>query len=423
MKKKHLLGLVIWAIIYFILNIYNVTGLLIVMPAVLFITAIKKPILAISMWLITLPIGDYAYQNIFHLNRGLLLIALTLKLAFSKKVLINAKIVGFTVVIFFVSMINLGINNSFIIFSEYLYLYNSLGLFFLIIHFSFKAENNFGEYLFIGLILGAVTIVLTVLFQFDTSMLYGRLSFNESIRRLSNGLALPTLILYMNILTPNKLQIRKLNKAWAVAILIIFSIFLILTDSRGVVMPLAISGIFYTMSNLSTKSLKNIFKGVVPVVIGTMLAFAYFDFSSKFRLRLIDFDSNNRLEIWRGSIGSFLNESVPRLFFGGGLGSFENYAMTGYGGATYSHSVFIDSLVAFGIIGFVLLICLVGYLFLVALKARNNVALSILLFTVLTFSTHGNLQHNLFWFNLALIVILLKSPMRNNKYLGSNPVM
>lgn len=414
MEKRHLLGLVVWAIIYFILNMYNITGLLIVIPVVLFVVAIKNPFLAISMWLITLPLGDYAYQNLFHLNRGLLLIGLFVKFSFSKNVLVNKKLGLIMLVFLFLSLLNLGLNYNDIVLSEYFFLYNSFGIFFFIVHFYLKTENDLVDYLFMGLIIGAVTIAGAVLLQFDTSMLYGRLSFNQSIRSLSNALALPVLILYMSILNPNNLHIKNLNRVWSISFFMIFSLFLILTDSRGVIMPLILSGFIYTLLSLNLRVIKNMFKWLIPTSIGIVFAFGYFDFSSRFRLRVIDFDSNHRFEIWGNSIGAFFNESIPSIFWGGGLGSFEKYSMTGYGVSTYAHSVFLDGLVSFGIIAFIILTSIIAYLLIISLKTRNNVALSILIFTVLTFMTHGNFQHNLFWFNLALIVALLKNPIKYN---------
>ncbi|NLK11031.1 MAG: hypothetical protein GX317_08805, partial [Staphylococcus equorum] len=409
MEKRHLLALAIWAIIYFTLNIYNVTGLLFVIPIVLFIVAIRNPILAISMWLITLPLGEYAFQNLFHLNRGLLLIGLLIRLIFSKRAVINKKLALFIVIFLFLSIVNLWINNDSVILGEYFFLYNSLGLFFFIIHFYVKSNNKSVDYLLMGLIIGAVTIAGAVLMQFDSSMLYGRLSFNQSIRGLANGLALPVLILYMNILNPNHLNIKNLNRVWSISFFMLFSLFLILTDSRGAIMPLFLSGFIYTVLSLNLRVIKNIFKWLIPTVIGVIYAFVYFDFSSRFRLRLIDFDSNHRFEIWGNSIGVFFNENLPNIIFGGGLGSFERYSMTGYGVGTYAHSVFLDGLVSFGIMGFTTLVFLIGYLFMISLKSKNTVALSVLIFTVLTFSTHGNLQHNLFWVYTALIYILCDS--------------
>ncbi|WP_271400418.1 O-antigen ligase family protein [Salinicoccus roseus] len=408
MNKSHLKIILFFALAYLTTNFIGLTNILYIFPLIILFSAMKSPILGISLWIITLPLGTFADDSIYHLNLGFLNIGLFIKLFFIKRARVKGALIFFAFSFILTMFLSILINDSFII-SNYFLTINSFGMFFLTTIFLINyKDKNIIDYIVLSFTIAAITMVVFIFRDFNSMIMYDRLAFGGNVRKLANALGLPILLLSAYIINNNKANIKILNKRIASILLIIFTTLLVLSASRGVIFSVSIAIIIYFLLSLNSKRLlKNTFLYALPGTVILLMVFQNIDFGFQFQLdRILELTSNNRSLIWSSTIKEFFNSNLFIILFGSGFGNFRLIAMDAYGVNTYAHSVFFDTLVSLGIVGFVILISFFILMVTKCIKTGNKLAFMILIYTILSFATHGQVHNVLFWLNVAIIYSL-----------------
>lgn len=242
----------------------------------------------------------------------------------------------------------------------------------------------------------------------------GRLALGEHVRKLAN-IATPAIIILFNelILISSKKRGTILNNRFSrptiIVLLIISTLLLLGTVSRGAYLAAAISLLVIFLSNffwsqqhsLSKTKMIFILAATIPFIVWG-INFVTDNISGNYMQRVsIDrWADNARLEIWESAL---IQLSGQEYFWGTGFGSFRELArMSGID--HYAHSVFIDSLISMGILGFTLIITLLIFFMVNCVKKKNSYALGLLIMTILLYLTHGNVSGSMdFWALLGII--------------------
>lgn len=260
-----------------------------------------------------------------------------------------------------------------------------------------------------------------MIFSIMTTSRGYRFSLFTNVRSISNILGISiifgSLYLYRKMISNDSEVKFKLSNAQNISIItyiFIMSVFLLFTVSRGVVLAVVITLFiffaFVVIPNFSIKTLKKVllYSGILAIFIYVLSLLPIFNIIGWDTIILRfsqNLSENVRLEFWFYALKK-LAES--HLLFGIGLANFENFILEG-GYSFYSHSVFIDLIVSTGLVGFVSIAILSLKLFVDIIRERNLPSFSILIFTLISFSTHGTVFSKFFWLSMALIIGYPKS--------------
>lgn len=239
-----------------------------------------------------------------------------------------------------------------------------------------------------------------------------RITIDGNVRVLSNAIGL-SMVFAFAVLLGDRVTERlpedsgKKLKTLAAVGTVFFGLILITTVSRGAILAVGLSA--FSMIFLKFISVKNkkesIKKGLYSIpVIGIFIVAVNFierHFTSGHlarRLNLEMFD-NIRFEIW----GAALNQLSPlQWLIGTGPDNFRQLANQG-GYDYYAHSVFVDTLVSFGVIGLGLLALVLAVCLLNHILHKNILAVGTTVYLFLSFATHGSLNSKFFWLTLAVV--------------------
>lgn len=406
MNKSHFKIMVTFALTYLIANMFALNNVLYIFSFIIFVAGIKSPVLGFSLWLISLPLGTYTNNLIFHMNLGLLNIALLFKLT-SMKIRFSRNLLLF-IFSFIMSMLLSILVNSDINASSYLLTLNSFGMFTLVaLLLSSQKNENLIDYIVLSLTIAAITMAIFIFRDFDSMIRYNRLAFGDNVRSLANSLGLPILLLSAFIIDETQINISILNKRVAFLMLTVFTGLLILSASRGVIFSLVIALSFYVLTNFNVKILKSLILWFIPSGIIVYFILSNHDLISKFSIdRILVFTSNNRTLIWSSTLRGFLDNIFFRILFGTGVENFSSIATHYYGKTVYAHSVFFDTLVSLGVTGFVILVLFLISIGMNCIQSRSKLTTLILIYTVVSFLGHGTVHHVVFWINITIVYTL-----------------
>lgn len=249
---------------------------------------------------------------------------------------------------------------------------------------------------------------------------YKRLALGDSIRDLANILGLGFVLL--SIFYFSKIEIKdkiiasqfRLFRRFRWPIIIILTVGLVTTISRGAILAVAISMSFYLsiilFRNFRKIRLKWFLRTGITVSIVIIGAVYFMDnifeavnfnsdvLFSRFSDEEVEGGTGIRQKIWMAGISGL--EGLE-LLYGHGYSSFRMLASkNGYD--YYSHSPFVDTLVTTGILGLMVLLSLFYSVFRNAIKHRSVILGTLLIYLCLNYLTHGSMRSMGFWLVLGL---------------------
>lgn len=270
------------------------------------------------------------------------------------------------------------------------------------------SENEFKTYVFFKFLI----ILFILIYQFKTntiSFYWGRLALNGNVRELANAIAIPTFVFGISLLEDKQ---RILRKIVSLSFFGICLFVLLATSSRGVLFSTFIAIIlFYLMTNS-----KLTFKKVITMTFVFILVFYIINYISSldiFKVDRILVDEtgglNGRTTIWAQYL-KYQFSSIKTALFGFGPGDVRRLRISSF----YSHSLFLDWLFSFGILGFVYIILFLWRLFVKLLSTKNKFYISLLILALFLFSTHGIITDTLFYILIGSSFWAIKNNEKNN---------
>ena len=243
----------------------------------------------------------------------------------------------------------------------------------------------------------------------NIKLMYGRLSINDSIRDLANAVSVPLYLLFISLIKSIE---EKKKKNLIMYIGIIFGTFVLLaTLSRGAIIAI-IAGliVMFFMSKIPTQ--KKISYSIIIVSIAAIII-GYLSTNDLIRTERLFNNSNGlngREEIWLTYLNE-LNRDTPTLLFGFGPGDVTRLNIND----AYTHSLILDILFSYGIIGFIFFIILLLGIIWKAFKSKNATAMGIIVFALLTYSTHGVSTASAFYIMLGIAVQMFQNKKKKEK--------
>lgn len=271
-------------------------------------------------------------------------------------------------------------------------------------------------------------ILATLTSYFLSGGEFRRLALGESVRQLSNIIGLGIILLialyYIKKKPKNNLyviyQYKIINKL-KVLFIIVFIFGLISTMSRGVIASVS-SSIFVLIAftffkNIKQFNMQAIAKGSLFLGLLFSIGLYYGDtllnrlnvrtdvLSERLSGEEIEGGTAVRMKIWQAGISGL---EGPEIIYGHGMSSFKMLAnQKGYN--YYSHSVFVDTLVSTGVLGIITIIVMYLALFKRMLWYKDIVILSLILFSIINYVTHGSITSGGYWYAIAMCIGLLES--------------
>lgn len=262
----------------------------------------------------------------------------------------------------------------------------------------------------------------TIIPYLHSEMKFGRLALGDSIRQLSNSVGMALILLLVLYFFQKqfinssivKLQ-SKIVKRLRVPISIILVIGLTATMSRGVIFALGLGFVLllgsYIYKNIKKRNLKPVlfvvalffFIGFVFVNYGVLFLSDIGIESEKLIGRLsdtaIEDGTGIRQQIWKAG---FAGLEGWQVLYGHGISSFKMLAsQNGYD--YYAHSVFVDTLVTTGFLGFSVLMLLLIKIAYKIIHSSDYTLLALFVFLIFGYITHGTIFSTQFWFLLSVI--------------------
>ena len=418
MKIQKSLFINLVSIINPIVFIFSQNTNLIIVLNIIFILlfALFYPILLIPSFILLFP---YTYM-VSNLYAGILLIIIV-SFSFFRNLNSNTRnklqnlflILG--VILFVLFSYFVGFNPSFetlvllifvILYFHYYYLYlikygynSTLKLFFV-------TANSFILYIVIQSFLDA-----------GLFSLYSRLNFNDNVKILAEYIVIPLFFLTIHFLQKKKNNFLSSKHITYIIYYLALLFILILTISRGTIIAYFISILTFIISEiifnrrLSTNTY--IFISVI-----TILLFIGSSLISQTNLASLFVNNtqglNGRTDIWLAYLRRFFEFDGVYLLFGIGPGDIRRIAIFESFGRYYSHSLFFDGFISFGILGAFIILIFIFSPFFYALIKRNTLVISMLFLTILLFLTHGAITYRLFY---VLMAINYYFSFSNTKYI------
>lgn len=248
-----------------------------------------------------------------------------------------------------------------------------------------------------------------------------RISINGNVRVLSNSLGLSLVFLSGLLIDRTTVKLAQDNKKknFIIGTLIfLYTAILFATVSRGVLVAVIIPVLgmstlrLVNLKEMPKLSLKKIFIGLVTLISSFYLVrvidsiVTNGQIARRFNLDMFD---NVRFNIWRAT---FEQISWLDWLVGTGFGNFRDLALqAGYD--FYSHSVFVDILISFGIGVLLLLIIFISIALVHFFMKKEVMALGITIYTITSYFTHGSISSKYFWLTFAIVIGLYLNSKRD----------
>lgn len=260
-----------------------------------------------------------------------------------------------------------------------------------------------------------------------------RMALGDNIRELANIVGLGIILLITFYFFKGKTvrdavtesQYKLFSKVkWLILIVLIGG--LISTMSRGVVFAVCLSfgilAIASIVKNIITRNAPLIFRGMIVLVGVLGLGILYGEvfltninintelLAERFSGESVEGGTGIRQEIWKAGISGL---EGWQILYGHGLSSFKMLA-TQNGYNYYAHSVFVDTLVTTGILGAGILLLLLVYIIKNIFWLKDYHTLSIFVYMIFAYISHGTMFSQGFWFLMSICVGLVESKRIKN---------
>ncbi len=265
-----------------------------------------------------------------------------------------------------------------------------------------------------SLFVAGIAMILFTLRQIisgDATYLWGtRLTFEESVRTLANAIAFSIYFAFCKLAITKDENSTLKSKILYLAIFIVGAYVLLMTYSRGVLLSVGLAcviAILFTLKKISIKHVVGIAALVIFVVywIGTL----------EIDKTLMGNDvsgGSGRFALWEYFTKDMFQGGFMRAVFGYGPGEFTRISQNSPFTGLYAHSLFMDALFSFGLLGFIYLISLVVKTAKKALTTKNAYVIGLTALTVLMYISHGNSLNYQFYLMLGLC-FALATPKEN----------
>lgn len=242
---------------------------------------------------------------------------------------------------------------------------------------------------------------------------YGRLNFFGDIKPITFAAFIPLLLLICSKMEGKRCFENINSKLLDYALIAIYSVVIILTAARGMIfagiIAISIEVIF------TRRKTRAIWK-ILPVGLFLIAFILATTDSSTFRVwRIFDFSSsefdnlNGRTRIWSEYFRMYGGSNIIKQLFGFGPGNGGRLISSGY----YTHSTFLDFLISYGIIGFLMMIYYEIKALIRLIKSKDLVLLVVMVFSIIAEATHGS-SANFALFTLQAFLMLCVFSLSNN---------
>lgn len=235
---------------------------------------------------------------------------------------------------------------------------------------------------------GILMLIVVSLQILDGSVIWlwgRRLTYNGSVRTLSSTLAFACVFFFISFIREKEHFFKKIIYAF---VSLLFTVFIILTYSRGVLIALILTFFVFLFYNnrrmrlLSKISLIIVFAVLLLVINGIGL-----DYEMMFN----DINTGSgRFEIWLFYFQRMVEGGFLRLLLGFGPGNLTRIVSGTAFESYYSHSVFFDYLFSYGVLGLFIPVYFVISFIITNKTNKNGIALSVFLLTITMYFSHGN---------------------------------
>jgi len=365
----------------------------------------------LSMYFMFSPFEDILVTNIGTISKGLAVLTvffiLLFMLSFNQKVNIASKHFVFSMLFLIITWIS-------ILFSKYVtqsismaITYSSLIGLYLFISFVPFSSNN------IKMLKKAIE--LSGIFVFFYMILSGGIDFSRfSLSSNNDPNNLAAFMLAPIFVSLNNIFEEKKNSLSIISF-ILSMVILLLTGSRGAFLSLILG--FVTWLFLNIKKIRQIVF-FIPVVILIVVILGSLESVQNIIYRVINIESyiyditlyGSRIHIWT----IVLNDLIPNMsIWGYGVGN-SSFELIPYFGYAYGiHNTYLNSLIEFGVIGFIVFLAFIGNILKDSFKFSKNsllIGLLVSIFVVIFFL--DSLPKKYFW-NVLFIMLIINNKERN----------
>lgn len=285
---------------------------------------------------------------------------------------------------------------------------------------AFSGNDNKSKFLSFSLFVGGIMVLFIVYAALKNGTAYamddtsGRLSFGDNVRTLANAIAFTIYFSIFKIIEAiNKGQLLK--KSYWFIFAAIGLVILMLTVSRGVIFSVAAAFLYLYLANIRPLNFKKAILMIALVVAGIYFI-GTIDFDRDYMTNKIT-TMTGRDVIWGFYIGKLFEGGLPTILFGFGPGSVKRIAVGTAVADAYAHSLFLDYLFCFGILGFIFIALLVLKIGKRLWINKDVYAIGLYIMSVLMFIPSGSANTPLFYylFGLCMSRLLQNKSTEDNR--------
>lgn len=240
---------------------------------------------------------------------------------------------------------------------------------------------------------------------FEDSIVFGRLTFGENVKRLTFICAIPlsfSIYSYIGRLSVFENLNSTIYKLIQLFVTLILIVAVFMTLARGVFLALGIGVIVLLM--FSKNKTKTYFFFLIAALIVFYIS-QYISSLDMFRVeRLMELEEyssgNGRTEIWSHYINRISEMGPQYVIFGVGPGNVSRISNIEF----YAHSTFLDYYFSYGIVGLITFLSIEGAMLMKLYKAKNKIPFVIAVAFLFAYATHGGAA-NLEMFMLQSILV------------------
>lgn len=243
-----------------------------------------------------------------------------------------------------------------------------------------------------------VAFLFLVVYGFSNAGLGSRMSILGSVRVLSNYSAI---LILLNIFIVAQLRGDYFFKVFLLVMLMLALYMLMTTASRGVIIAIFVFLLGYAIVKLSYKRLMSSLLFVLSVLVSFLFLsnLDAYDYAYNRLMRSVENpEIDIRAVIWDLYLTKYFAD-VKSVFFGVGV----EWRLEGVLSGLNAHSVFLDVLVRFGLLGVCILMVPVVYTAQIISRSGNRTFMLAFLLFLLLFIPHGATSNYYFWFSLAVL--------------------
>lgn len=270
---------------------------------------------------------------------------------------------------------------------------------------AFSGSDDKSKFLSFSLFVGGIMVLFIVYAALKNGTAYamddtsGRLSFGDNVRTLANAIAFTIYFsIYKIIEAISKRQLLKKSYWLIFAAIGIF--ILMLTVSRGVIFSVAAAFLYLYLANIRPLNFKKTIPMIALVVVGIYFI-GTIDFDRDYMTNKIT-TMTGRDVIWGFYFSKLFEGGLPTILFGFGPGSVKRIAVGTQFADAYAHSLFLDYMFCFGILGFIFIALFVSNIGLELWRKRDVYAIGLYIMTILMFIPSGSANTPLFYYLFGL---------------------